>query len=230
MDLDCDSIELRQCATNSNGQCGARVKGRKDMLQWLHESNDNGWQGSLLLPALGSVQEKVRQKSCSAARNGFGLPGGGAGVEISGVSSVVLEDVQCFANAGSGVVVADMDRDGRLDLVTCSANGGHGVHVTSTQGLPSGRLHARGVVCDGNSSNGLFLEGTTGGEVGQCVGSNNGGVAIFVIGSAHVVRGNSVLSNAGAPMIVSAPGNVVGPMVDELSVAGNCNPAANYAH
>lgn len=230
MDLDCDSIELRECATNSNAQCGVRLKGRKDMLQWFHESSDNGWQGALLLPALGSVQEKARQKGCSSHRNGFGMPGGGAGVECAGVSSVVLEDVQCSGNAGSGVIVADMDRDGRLDRVTCSSNGGHGVHVTSNAGQSGGRLHVQQVICDGNTSNGLFLEGTSGGEVVGCLATSNGGTGIFVIGSGHVVRSNTAATNSGAAIIVSAPGNVVGPLVDELSISGNSNPAANYVN
>ena len=230
LDIECDSLELIGCTTNENAQCGVRLRTRGSMELTDLTSNDNGWQGALLLPVLSSVQEKANKHGARVARNGFGLPGGGAGIECSGLSSVTMQDVECFANAGSGIVIADMDRDGALDRVTCSANGGHGVHVTSTQGLPGGRMTVRGAVCDGNTSNGLFLEGTSGGQVTQCVGSNNGGVGIFVIGSAHVVCGNSVLSNSGAPMIVNVPGNIVGPMVDELSVAGNCNPAANYVH
>lgn len=230
MDLEGDIIEMRGCSSNNNAQCGVSARTRKSVSESNNIYNDNGWQGSLLLPALGSVQEKANKSKCSARGNGFALPGGGAGFEFSGISSVSMHECDSSANAGSGVVVADMDRDGRLDLVTCASNGAHGLHVTSNQGLPSGRLHLRLVTCDGNTSNGLFLEGTSGGEVSECVAIGNGGTGIFIIGSGHVVRSNNAGGNSGAAMIVSAPGNVVGPLVDELSVAGNCNPAANYVH
>ncbi len=231
MDIDCDDLVLSECTSSANTQCGLSARVRRGMQDIGSAYNDNGWQGSILAPALGSVQEKANKSRCSARGNGFSLPGGGAGFEFSGISSVSMHECDASSNAGSGVVIGDLDRDGRLDLVTCSSNGLHGVHVPApTSGLPGGRLNATGVLTDGNSMDGMRLEGTTGGQISECVSTNNGAMGMVLIGASHVVRGNTCTSNAGGPMFVPVPGNVVGPLVDELTVAGNCNPAANYVH
>lgn len=231
IDIEGDNVELSECSSNGNGQRGVSARGRKSLCTWYCVTNDNGWDGTFLAPALGSVQEKAKQVKCSAHRNGFSLPGGGSGFAFDGVSSVEMLECDASGNAGSGIRVADLDRDGRLDLVTCSSNGLYGIHVPGpTSGLPGGRFHVTRAACDANGADGLYLEGTTGGEVRECAFSNNAGLGLHVLGSSHVVRSNTCTSNGAGPIFVLAPGNVVGPLVDELTVAGNCNPAANYVH
>jgi parallel beta-helix repeat protein len=82
---------------------------------------------------------------------------------------------------------------------------------------------------DANGDDGMFLEATTGGQIFECTASNNGGYGIRLFGSGHVVQRNALVSNAGGPMSIPV-GNVVGPLVDELTILGNSNPAANYVH
>lgn len=150
------------------------------------------------------------------------------GLHIEGASSISLQDVECSRNAGSGIAIADFERDGRLDLVTCSSNGLHGIEVISSTGVPNGRIRATGIFADGNSANGVFFESTSGGEVAGCTASNNGGAGMMIFGSGHTVRSNSCSNNGGPPLLVTIPGNTLGPLVDETTVNSNCNPAANY--
>ncbi len=226
------STQVTRSNISNNRGGGVTVIGSGPLTMEEVECDGNDKEGcfALLLPALGSVQEKAKQVKCRFNNNGFGTPTAYPGVMIQGAASFEMREVECSGNAGSGLVAADFNRDGRLDFVTCSSNGGNGVQVSSSSGTPNGRLRVSGTLCVDNGSNGMFLEATTGGEVSECTFSGNAGFGLFMIGSGHVVRTNTCSSNAGGSLFVPVPGNVVGPLIDELSVAGNCNPAANYVH
>jgi len=181
----------------------------------------NGRHGGLV------VGGSLTVSGSSFVDNGSGDPVGGSGLQVEGALSVSVSSSRCIGNTLSGLSVRDFDRDGLLDLVVCSSNGSHGVHVSSSIGLPSGRFRATGVFSDGNGDDGMRLESTTGGEVSQCTLSNNGGAGISIFGFGHVVHRCVVSNNTGAPVSAPVPGNSVGPLVDELGMAANCTPSAN---
>lgn len=284
IEVECDNLDIAECATQNNGGNGIASVHRKNLTINLVKSTDNQGDGlhvreslvgvrqqgkttqvtrsnisnnrlagvsveiagtltmdeveangndmagcdALLLPALGSVQEKAKQTKCRFAGNGFGTPEAFPGCLIRGAASVELREVDCSGNAASGLVLADLERDGRLDLVTCTSNGLHGVHMTTFTGLPGGRLHAVGLFCDGNTLDGLSVDSTIGGNIADCTFMNNGGVGLRCLATGHVIHRNSLLSNTGGPIIVAIPGNSVGPLVDEGTISTNCNPSANH--
>ena len=108
------------------------------------------------------------------------------------------------------------------------ANDAGGVSVESPSGVGAGRFVISNSVFGSNGADGLFLEATTGGQVVDCTATNNTGWGIRVLGSNHLIQRNACLGNFGGSLFAAAPGNIVGPMVNELSVGANTNPAANY--
>jgi len=226
--IEAEYLEMNECTSRRNGRRGAWQIAKEKVIQDRCVANDNGWGGITVLPAPGSVQESAKLTGCSAHGNGFSLPGGsGSGFEFDGFSSVWMLECDASSNAGSGIVLADFDRDARLDSVTCSSNGAYGVLGGSFAGLPNGRVHASSVVCDGNAFDGMNLDSTTGGEISRCSFTNNGNTGLVVFGNGHVVQTNSCRGNPGGPLVVPVPGNSVGPLVNELTIGANCNPSAN---
>ncbi|MFG0274672.1 MAG: right-handed parallel beta-helix repeat-containing protein, partial [Phycisphaerales bacterium] len=142
--------------------------------------------------------------------------------------TIVLHNGESSGNSGSGLRIIDLNRDGRLDLVTCSANGADGVSVESPSGVGAGRVVVSNGAFGSNGADGLFLEATTGGQIVDCTATNNAGWGIRVLGSNHLIQRNACLGNFGGSLLAAAPGNIVGPMVSEFTVGANTNPAANY--
>lgn len=227
--LSCDRFALRllRLACDDNAACGARVTSSDSVSAEALHAENNGAEG-MRVTGLGAG--KVSMQDFHFTSNGFAVPGGASGLSIESVSSVQCRNGECRSNAGDGIRLADFDRDGVLDLVVCSSNVGSGVHAVSAGGLPLGRCRVTNAMCDNNGGDGVTLEATTGGEVAQCTVTNNAGVGVAIFGNGHVVRSNACTSNGGGALLVPVPGNVVGPLVDELTVGGNCNPAANYVY
>lgn len=227
--LSCDRYALRlfKVTCDDNGACGMRVSSVSSVTASSVHAENNGEEG-MRCAGSGGGAGKVSMQDFHFVSNGFALPGGAPGCSIEGVSSIRCQNGECSSNAGDGLRLGDFDRDGMLDLVVCSSNVADGIHATSLAGLPLGRCRVTNAMCDSNGGHGIFLEATTGGEVSRCTVTSNSGLGIFVLGNGHTVHSNSCSSNLGGPLLVPVPGNVLGPLVDELSVGGNCNPAANY--
>jgi len=154
--------------------------------------------------------------------------GASNGIDVQ-AQTIDLSDCSAARCGGAGVRLVDF-AECRLDRLSVSSCASHAIHAQSSSGLPIGRCRVTDASCDGNGGHGIFLEATTGGEVARCTLTNNGGLGLSVIGSGHTVHANSLGFNLGGAMVVPVPGNVVGPLVDELTIGANDNPAANYVH
>lgn len=215
-------------SNNRAGGVSIETAGSLSMEEVEASGNDLAGCDALLLPALGSVQEKAKQVKCRFNGNGFGTPDALPGCVIRGAESFELREVDCSGNAASGLVLADWSKDGRMELVTCSGNGEYGVRCTSFIGVGSGRLRARELVCDSNGFDGLLLESSTGGEVSDSSFTGNGALGVRVLSFNHLVQRSTFIANVGGPIFALLPGNTVAPIVDEGTLPANCNPSANH--
>ncbi len=217
-------MEISDSSSDDNGQCGIATSNFIRLRKRAVSASNNGAEG---MRASGGGVGKVSMQDFQVMRNGFGGPVAGDGVSLDGCESVNVSHGECSSNAGNGLRLADLNRDGMLDLVTCSSNGGHGVVADTNIGLAGGRIRARDGLCDGNGGDGIFLSSTMGGEISDYTVSNNGGAGMSVLATGHVVHRNTCISNTGGPLVVVFPGNSVGPLVDEGTISTNCNPSAN---
>lgn len=224
------STQVTRSNISNNRAAGIFVEtaGSLSMDEVECDGNDEHGLYALLLPALGSVQEKAKQVKCRFNNNGFGTPQIYPGALIQGASSLEMREVECTGNAASGLVVADLNRDGRLDQVTCTDNGEWGVRCMSTTGVPAGRFKVHAVHCGGNHFDGMMLEGSAGGEIADSTFSGNGSLGLRVLSFNHLVHRNAFVQNSGGSLFALLPGNTIAPVVDEGSLPTNCNPSANH--
>lgn len=221
------NVSRSNIANNRLG--GVRVEITDSLIMEEVVSTGNGFSGcDLIMPGPGSIKESAKLTRCRFMNNGHGTPVPYPGLLVAGASSLALHEVECSGNAGSGLVVADLDRDGSLDRVTCSTNGEYGIRFSTFTGVQSGRVRARGLLCDGNNFDGMLLESTTGGEVADSTFSGNGALGLRVHSFNHLIQRNTFMANAGGPVFAFLPGNTLAPIVDEITIVGNCNPSANH--
>lgn len=228
-DLDTDHLVVSQCSMSANAQCGARAVIHSGCRWEKVDNSDNISEGIRVSGGggAGGIAGKVSMSDLSVMRNGFGASVLSGGLSLDSVSSFDLDHVVCSSNASYGFCATGTFMDGSSEDSRFCSNGGAGVFLPAAGGVPGGRFRAIGIFCDGNSSDGMFLESPTGGEVRDCTLSHNGGVGLRTI-SNNVIHHNTFIGNTGGPLVAPVPGNIVGPLVDEVTVGGNCNPAANY--
>lgn len=169
---------------------------------------------------------------CSADVNGTaggaGTPGMGGGALFVDCARVRVVDSSFSGNANDGLAITDSSGGSttmavHLERLTCSGNTGRGTVVTGRLG------DIRHCVSSDNGGFGIETGASFSGTVKHisCVG--NGG-AILVNGTGCAVTCNSGTSGPLGFISVVTPGNVVGPLVDEMSVATSSNPHANILH
>ncbi len=196
-----------------NGQKGMRASGM-DLTLWRSKCTNNLDGGAL-------VESGVIH---SFAWDCTGNTGNG----LQAVDcSVRLEGGSFSDNSLVGVLAEDL-RDGSLDGVDASRNGGSGVLADSSGGLACGELSLRSCVLNGNTFNGVALFCTTGGVIRRCEAIENGGPGVLVSGTGHVVIENVAYSTMAPGFSVPVPGNTTAVIVDEFGATVNTNPGANY--
>ncbi len=189
---------------------------------------------------------------CEFDSNGFG--GGGDGVSAEGIDNADAHHTRCRGNARHGMLVVEGDlrvegssfngngaavaighgllardlRDGSIDGVDASRNGGMGFWFESNSGLPCGTLRLNRCRADGNLADGFLVQCSSGGDVRECTATGNGGMGFVISALGHVVVRNTAAGNAMGGYSIAVPGNSVGPLVDEVGIATNESPHANY--
>jgi len=175
----------------------------------------------------------------------------GPGVRVSN-GECVATDIVCELNTlgGSGAVFIDCTS---VTLRRCvfNDNEGDGVRSSSTVGptrwmspesIASNNggsgfdlddcfsAHLDRCVSSGNGGAGFLLGGKFDrGRIERCVSSDNAGGEFFVMGSGTLVIGSRATTNPAGSFTI-APGNVRGPIIDELTIDQNCNPDANIIY
>jgi hypothetical protein len=227
LDIEYEDAELSNVTLERNTGVGGKVSISGSLIVKGSSAKSNNSSGLQCTGATGT--ETVSVHDSSFLRNGFGVaPSASAGLDLANIASFTVTGGECRSNNGSGIRAADFNRDGILDRVVSSGNGQHGVHCSSPGGLPTGRVRVHDSMCDANAGSGVLLEATTGGDITDCTLTTNGGFGVWIVGGGHVVHRNTCRGNGSGPLLVPVPGNVVGPVIDELTVVGNANPAANY--
>ncbi len=161
----------------------------------------------------------------SVQRNGM-LGSFGGGIVASDVASVSLSETTIGSNVGDGLLVTIAA--GAPPSVTCNElvikdNTGRGAHiVTGTGSITDCNLVGN---TDFAIETGVAFSGSI--TSNRCHG--NGG-AILVEGFGCCVTSNIATAGVLGFISVPAPGNVVGPLVEELSVGSSCSPFANILY
>ncbi len=219
---------VRDCEASSNSVDGLKFQttspGHKSVGEITLRAMNNGGNGMLFEGPL-----DVSVEGSKAGGNGFvGAVVPGAGILSSAVSSIRVVNTECSNNASHGIAIADLNRDGILDFVTCTGNGGSGVATSTLSGLPCGSLSLRRCIAQQNIGHGLDLQCSSGGDVRECIFRGNGGLGASASGVGHVFVWNTMADNAGGPFVVPVPGNSVGPALEEVFMPTDEKPHSNY--
>jgi hypothetical protein len=184
---------------------------------------------------------------------GGGGGGGGGGLTVTG--DLTISAMRVLNNTGDGVKFVPSTGGVYAFELVVTDNTGFGVTVTGGgAGVPCvGPATISRCVVDRNGSTGIDLQCAAGGEVSHCTVSSNGGDGIVLgptaahmrvsdntcssninglvcLSTGNLVVRNSCSSSSVSNYTVIVPGNAMGPVVDELTIAADCNPHSNYAH
>jgi len=111
--------------------------------------------------------------------------------------------------------------------VTASLIKGCSVHDNLGAGI-QGSAVVMDNVCAGNTSAGIFMNGSGGRAEGNYLRQNGTGISTGGSSSTNVLVRNTLVFNTNA-FSISGVGNIVGPIINAAGVATNINPNANYS-
>lgn len=156
--------------------------------------------------------------------------GTGSGLGLIQVASVMVQGSSSTGNTGAGVLV-DNSASGispatcRFDRVNSSGNGGNGLSLTDASFAQLARC-----LTNNNGGSGIFAPSSSSSlHIESCVASGNTSTGIdLTTGLGHILVNNAAAGNPLGGYRVAAPGNTVGPQVDEGGVIQNGNPGGNY--
>lgn len=248
------SVRMRHCSASANGGIGITASNFNEF-DWndvaCHENDDAG---GVLFSA--SAAPSAALSDCRFIGNGSNgvsvyffreepasnqdsigncrldrvLASGnqGDGIVLTDIKSAEVLNAASSNNTGSGIRVqhfdsAVVDRSNALD------NEGDGfTFENSKSGVTCGTVAINQSVSNGNVLHGFNLACSMDGSIRRCESSDNGGFGFLVAGAGHLVVENNAAGNTAGGYSIPIPGNAVGPIIDELGLATNTNPAANY--
>jgi hypothetical protein len=146
---------------------------------------------------------------------------------VDGADPVIVNS-QVDENSNGGIRVSNHGGAIYMESVSMRNNADTGLLIDNTNGLPSGRVHLRSCLADGNAGDGFALLSSTGGDIRECVSSSNVGTGSAISGTGHVFVWNSAADNGVSGYAIPPVGNSVGPLTDEFGMPTLTNPAANF--